>query len=243
MITQLFSKLPVGFKADDAGDWQATIHWVVDGDADQTLLIADGACSVQEGLEGDPSCTITLDADTLLEVLKGELDPTAAFMTGRALADNMGDLMQLAVVFDFEVITEAVNAMAAPVADAEAEEAPAAEGGDELPFETRAFAVMPAGYSADAAPGWDAVVHWKVDGGQDQTVTIADGVCTVAVGLVGDATCTIDIPRDVLVQVLVGELDATAVFMTGQAMADNMGDLMQMAVAFDFEAITEAYKG
>ena len=35
-------------------------------------------------------------------------------------------------------------------------------------------------------------------------------------------------------------MDAQKVFMTGKATADNMGDLMKMAMAFDFDKVAAA---
>jgi putative sterol carrier protein len=47
--------------------------------------------------DADADCTITADADTFQELLAGELDPTAAFMSGRlAVEGDMGLAMRLA---------------------------------------------------------------------------------------------------------------------------------------------------
>lgn len=49
--------------------------------------------------DADADCTITADADTFQELLAGELDPTAAFMSGRlAVEGDMGLAMRLASV-------------------------------------------------------------------------------------------------------------------------------------------------
>ncbi|MEM6635653.1 MAG: SCP2 sterol-binding domain-containing protein [Pseudomonadota bacterium] len=46
--------------------------------------------------EGDAEVTLTADADTFQEMLSGELDPTAAFMTQRlSVEGDMGLAMQL----------------------------------------------------------------------------------------------------------------------------------------------------
>jgi putative sterol carrier protein len=45
----------------------------------------------------DADCTITADPDTFREILAGDLDPTAAFMSGRlAIEGDMGLAMRLA---------------------------------------------------------------------------------------------------------------------------------------------------
>ncbi len=69
------------------------------------FVIADeGAVRIDEGGvtadDADADCTITADADTFQELLAGELDPTAAFMSGRlAVEGDMGLAMRLASVF------------------------------------------------------------------------------------------------------------------------------------------------
>ncbi|MFT7521039.1 MAG: NAD(P)-dependent dehydrogenase (short-subunit alcohol dehydrogenase family)/acyl dehydratase, partial [Kiritimatiellia bacterium] len=133
--------------------------------------------------------------------------------TAQEIADRLGDIEAFA------------SAAQAPV-----------DGDDTV---TRAFAAFPAGYKAGAIRGWNAVFHWKVAGGTDQTLVIEDDVCTVAEGLNGTATCTVKTSSDVVVALLHRELDPQQVFMTGKASADNMGDLMKMAMVFDFQAMAD----
>lgn len=117
----------------------------------------------------------------------------------------------------------------------------ASEGGEDTV--SAVFTHFPAGFKAAAASGWTANIQWKVKGGADQTVIVADGACSVEAGLVGRATCTVEVPKDVLVGMFTGEIDAQKAFMTGKAKADNMGDLMRFAGAFDFAAIASSFRG
>lgn len=122
-------------------------------------------------------------------------------------------------------------------------DAPAAAGGGADDVVTQVFAHFPAGFRAEAAKGWNAVIHWQVKSGTNQTITVQDGVCTVSKGLVGSATCTVKVYKEVLVQMLTGELDPQKAFMSGKASADNMGDLIKLATAFDFKKIAKSYQG
>ena len=46
--------------------------------------------------DGDADCTLTADAETFQGILDGDLDPTAAFMSGRLTVDgDMGLAMRL----------------------------------------------------------------------------------------------------------------------------------------------------
>ncbi len=106
---------------------------------------------------------------------------------------------------------------------------------------TAVFSHFPAGLRPNAAPGWKANLQWVVSGGTNQTVIIGDGVATVQTGLFGTATCTVKTDKDTLVAMFKGELDPAKAFMGGKASADNMGDLMKLASAFDFSKIAASF--
>ena len=58
-----------------------------------TIRIADGAVSLDDG---DAECTISASMYTFKDMFAGELDPTAAFMTGKIKIDgDMGVAMKL----------------------------------------------------------------------------------------------------------------------------------------------------
>ncbi len=68
------------------------------------VIAEEGSVRIDEsGVSADDSdadCTITADSATFQELLSGDLDPTAAFMSGRLKIDgDMGLAMRLASVF------------------------------------------------------------------------------------------------------------------------------------------------
>ena len=69
-----------------------------------TFVIAgEGAIRIDEGgvssSDAESDCTITADSGTFQDLLAGELDPTAAFMSGRlAIEGDMGLAMRLATL-------------------------------------------------------------------------------------------------------------------------------------------------
>jgi len=226
VVTEAFAVFPVGYKPDAVPGWNAVIQWKISGGTDQTVAVADGVCTVSAGLTGSPTCTVKTTKDVVVALLHREIDPQKVFMTGKATADNMGDLMKMAMAFDFEKMGEALEAASEP----------------EIDLVSEVFSHFPAGYREGAAADWNAVIYWKVDGGTDQSVIVANNACRVAQGKEGSPTCTVKIGKDTLLDLFQGRIDAQKVFMTGKATADNMGDLMKMGMAFDFEAIAKAFE-
>ena len=69
---------------------------------DEGVIVIDGAStpSTVDNDNRDTDCTITLSADTLGEMMSGELNPTTAFMTGRIkVSGDMGVALKLQSVF------------------------------------------------------------------------------------------------------------------------------------------------
>lgn len=75
----------------------------LDGSFDGNLkfdIAGEGCVRVDEtGVsidDGDADCTLTADVDTFQSMMEGDLNPTAAFMTGKLKVDgDMGQAMKL----------------------------------------------------------------------------------------------------------------------------------------------------
>ena len=81
----------LGEKLSD-GVYSDVAKFVIEGEG-AIMLDADGARAADE----DADVTMTADADTFRDILEGNLDPTAAFMSGRLKIDgDMGAAMRLA---------------------------------------------------------------------------------------------------------------------------------------------------
>lgn len=71
--------------------FDGSIKFDIEGEG--VIRIVDGAVSTEDG---DAECTISASMDTFQEMFAGELDPTAAFMTGKIKLDgDMGVAMKL----------------------------------------------------------------------------------------------------------------------------------------------------
>jgi len=69
---------------------------------DDGVIVIDGAStpSTVDNNDRDTDCTITLTVDSLSEMMRGELNPTTAFMTGRIkVSGDMGVALKLQSVF------------------------------------------------------------------------------------------------------------------------------------------------
>ena len=90
-VADIMAKMQTAFVADEAEDLQATFQFCISDDEDFYVTISDGTCSANTGNHDDPEITMSMDAETLTEIVTGELDGMAAFMGGRLLAE--GDVM------------------------------------------------------------------------------------------------------------------------------------------------------
>lgn len=81
-VTQLSSKI---------GSFDGSVKFVIE---DEGAIMVDDA-GVREGDEA-AECTMTADAETFRSILEGDLNPTAAFMSGKLKVDgDMGQAMKL----------------------------------------------------------------------------------------------------------------------------------------------------
>lgn len=100
-VEGLIRSLPSRFRPDKAGDWRATLHFVLaeDDHPQWTVRIADGACHVEEGLVGDSDCVVKMRGATYVGIERGELNPQVAFMTGKVKVSNVAALMSYVKCF------------------------------------------------------------------------------------------------------------------------------------------------
>jgi putative sterol carrier protein len=84
-IQEVFQAMPSRFQPEKAGDLKAVIQFNLTGEGggQYTVSIADGACSVAEGVAPSPNMTLTATAADYLSMLNGETNPMQAFMQGK----------------------------------------------------------------------------------------------------------------------------------------------------------------
>jgi putative sterol carrier protein len=91
-INEIFDQMPQEFKADKAGNFDATVQFDLSGEEGGAwyVVIADGSAAAEKGSVDDPSAVIRMDASDFRDMMTGNLDPMNAFMTGKVKVE--GDL-------------------------------------------------------------------------------------------------------------------------------------------------------
>ncbi len=90
------------FRPDKAVGVNAVIqyHLTGEGGGDFIVTIADGKCTVTEGVAENPKMTLTADAEDFKNVLLGNLNGMKAFMDGKLkLAGDLNLAMKLTSFF------------------------------------------------------------------------------------------------------------------------------------------------
>jgi putative sterol carrier protein len=93
-MSDVISAAVDALKAKMSGGFDGTAKFVIDGEG-AIVIDADGV----RASDDDADVTLTADADTFQSILDGDLDPAAAFMSGKLAVDgDMGMAMKLGSV-------------------------------------------------------------------------------------------------------------------------------------------------
>ena len=90
-VVEIMTQMQSAFIADEAEGLQATFQFCISDDEDFYVSIDNDTCAANLGNHDDPEITMSMDSETLTEIVSGELDGMAAFMGGRLQAE--GDVM------------------------------------------------------------------------------------------------------------------------------------------------------
>ena len=98
---EIFEQMQTRFQAAEAGDWETTIQFLIDGDGggEWTIEIGEGRCQVRDGKAEEVKATVSTSAETWIGCVTGEVNPQMAFMTGKIkVAGDMALAMKLGSV-------------------------------------------------------------------------------------------------------------------------------------------------
>jgi putative sterol carrier protein len=99
-LNKIFDEMKSRFNSAAAAGMDVVFQYQIDDGEPYNVTVADDSCVVAQGEHDEPSVTLSMDTQTLQEVVSGETDGMQAFMTGRIRAD--GDIMlatRLAALF------------------------------------------------------------------------------------------------------------------------------------------------
>lgn len=100
---EIINSLPARFKADKVeDDLDIVFHFELSGDegGEYTVHIKDKACAIEEGLVGEPKCTVKAKAKVYAEVELGKTNPQMAFMMGKIKVSNLNAMLKFADCFE-----------------------------------------------------------------------------------------------------------------------------------------------
>lgn len=64
-----------------------------------TIQVKDGAIQAETGLIGEPKCVVRASDENLNKLLKGDLNPMMAILTGKLKISNQGEMLKYAKIF------------------------------------------------------------------------------------------------------------------------------------------------
>ena len=98
-VSEFFQGLPSRVDAAKTAGMNNSYVFDIEGAGTWTVKVADGKVTVDEGDTGG-DCTISTSSETFEKVVKGEQNPTAAYMSGKLkIKGDMGAAMKLQKLF------------------------------------------------------------------------------------------------------------------------------------------------
>jgi putative sterol carrier protein len=99
---QVFKEMPTYFASEKAGTTRGNVQFDLSGDngGKWWIKIAEGKAEAGQGEVESPNLTFMVDAGDYVKIALGQLDATAAFMSGKLkIKGDMGLAMKFASLF------------------------------------------------------------------------------------------------------------------------------------------------
>ena len=98
-VQEFFDGLAARADAEKTAGMNNSYLFDIEGAGQWLVAVTDGSVSVTEG-GGEADTTISTSEDTMLAVIRGEQNPTTAYMTGKLkIKGDMGAAMKLQKLF------------------------------------------------------------------------------------------------------------------------------------------------
>ena len=102
IVKMIFAGMAGSFQPDKAAGVNTVIQYDITGEGGGkwNVVIANGACAVNEGTHAAPKLTLTIDAQDWIDMITGKLDGQKAFMSGKLkLKGDMAMAMKMGKFF------------------------------------------------------------------------------------------------------------------------------------------------
>jgi putative sterol carrier protein len=99
--SEFIKSLPAKASAEALEDMDTNFFFDLEGEGggQYTLVAHDGQLHLHEGRYGEPKCEVKAKADNFMKVIRGDINPMMAVMTGKLKISNTGELLKYAKVF------------------------------------------------------------------------------------------------------------------------------------------------
>jgi len=93
--------LPSRLKAEEAAGQSGNFQFKLEGETggEFTATVADGVCTVQEGLHGEADCVISSLASDFEDAEEGRVNRQMAVMMGKIKISNLGAMLKFIGMF------------------------------------------------------------------------------------------------------------------------------------------------
>ena len=93
--------LPSRLKAEEAAGQSGVFHFQLEGETggEFTVNVADGVCTVAEGLAGEPDCVISAQATDFEDAELGRVNRQMAVMMGKIKISNLAAMLKFIGMF------------------------------------------------------------------------------------------------------------------------------------------------
>src|SRR5919108_815280 len=94
-------KLPSKVSREAIADIATIFHFDFEGEGGGqfTVRLDKGTVNVSDGLHGEPECVVRSTNDDFMKLLRGELNPMMAILTGKVKISNQSAMLKYAKIF------------------------------------------------------------------------------------------------------------------------------------------------
>ena len=92
--TEFLKDLPSKIKPELLEGLETVFHFILEDEGEYTVTVHNGSITTEQGLSDDPKCVVKTKPETLVSLIKGDLNPMMAVMTGKIKISNPGEMIK-----------------------------------------------------------------------------------------------------------------------------------------------------